>query len=109
MSESYQDFVCGWLAFSIGTISLTCSLTTLFLIYRMKQWNGYMLMLTSLVCCQIPYDIGHMLEIGDSYSACLATKFFNYVSGLSVAFWTNIISYIVLYVTLQSRSFNIYA
>ncbi len=75
----------------------------------MKQWNGYMLLLTSLVCCQIPYDIGHILEIGDSFAACLATKFLNYLSGLSVAFWTNIISYIVLYVTLKSRSVNIYA
>lgn len=62
------------------------------------KFNGYLLLIVSMTCCQMFYDLGYILSVSTNYSICVTTYFLTYFGGLSVSIWTNIISFIVYYV-----------
>ena len=105
--SDYQNFVTGWLTFCVAFISFCCSLIILFLIYKLKRWNGYLLLVASLVTVQILFDISHILYVDPTYDACIAIRFFEVLSGLSVSIWTNIITFVAFYTAMYYRLVDI--
>lgn len=92
----------------MAMVSLCCSLVTLYLIYYMKIRNGYLLLISSMTVCQVIYDINFIQGIIPGYANCVIWNVFNILGGLSVSIWSNIISYVALYVIVEIRSMNIY-
>ena len=68
------------------------------------KFNGYLLLILSMACCQILYDLNYMLGISNSYSGCLAWHFLDILGGLSVSMWTNILSFIIYYIVTFIKS-----
>ncbi len=108
MTTNHQIEVSDWTGFSFAVVSLICSLTTLLLIYLMRVWNGYLLLITSMTAFQVLYDINYILGAVPTYAACATWNFLDILGGLSVTLWTNIISFIVMFVVMKIRSFNIF-
>lgn len=61
-----------------------------------------------MTVCQVVYDINFIQGIIPGYANCVIWNVFNIFGGLSVAIWSNIISYVALYVIVEIRSMNIY-
>jgi hypothetical protein len=106
-ADYYFIYVRDWLEFAIGMLSLLCSLMTLLIIYKMKTWNGNLLLITSLTIFQVCYDINFMLGICPGFAACVIWHILDVFGGLAVAFTTNVISFTVLYVVHFIESVNI--
>ena len=70
----------------------------------LTKFNGYLLLILSMACCQILYDLNYMLGISYSYSGCMAWHFLDILGGLSVSLWTNILSFIVYYIVTFIKS-----
>lgn len=100
----YQTNVVNWLQFSIALLSLCCSIMTLFLIYYMRIRNGYFLLITSMTIFQLIYDFNFTLAVIKGYENCVAWHFLDYLGGLSFSFWSNIVSYVALYIVVKIRS-----
>lgn len=103
-----QINTCNWIYFSLATLSLICTLTTLFLIHYMGIRNGYLLLITSMTVCQIIYDINFIQGVIPGYYNCVIWNVFDILGGLSVALWSNVISYVAMHVIINVRSMNIY-
>ena len=68
------------------------------------KFNGYLLLILSMACCQILYDLNYILGISDTYSGCLTWHFLDMLGGLSVPLWTNILSFIIYYIVTFIKS-----
>jgi hypothetical protein len=103
-----QIHICNWIGFSFGLFSLVCSLITLALIYKMDKNNGYLRLIASTTVFQILYDVNYVLGVDYSVPSCIAWHFLDILGGLSVAIWTNIVSFIILYVVANIKSVDIF-
>eukprot|EP01035_Chromulina_nebulosa_P035121 gene35121-47194_t len=72
------------------------------------KFNGYLLLIVSMTCFQVFYDLGYMLYIAKNYSLCVLANFLSVFCGLCVTIWTNIISFIIYYVVTYVSSLDIY-
>jgi hypothetical protein len=61
-----------------------------------------------MTVCQVFYDVNYILGAVPGYVACATWNFLDILGGLSVTLWTNIISFIVMFVVMKIRSFNIF-
>lgn len=92
----------------LATVSLVATLITLYLIYDMNRWNGYMLLIFNLTLFQALYDVSFYFLMAFRNSACFQIfTFLATFSGLSVSLWTNIISCVLFYIVMRMRSFHI--
>jgi hypothetical protein len=107
MSE--RLFTASVLAILFSALSLLCSFINVVLIHVMQQWNGFLAVLYSMAFCQILYDATFYLTSDTTISptAVAVWSFCQAVGGLSVTFWTNVLSAVVLYVVSQRTRFNI--
>lgn len=114
----------------VGSISFTCNLLTLMLIYRSNKWGGYILLLLSLTITQMIYDVNYILRVIQTETVCYTTMFLGklfifsflifyinswfifYLSGtyagLSASFWTNILAFVITYTIIKTKSINIF-
>jgi len=89
-------------------LSFLCSLLTLRLIYVMKTWNGYILLIVSLSLAQLLYDLGFLLiPLVSLVNITGLLTFISCFAGLMASFWTNVISLIVLYIVLRLSTVDI--
>ena len=75
-----------------------------FIIKNQTKFNGYLLIIVCLTCCQALYDIGYILAVVYEYNICVLYHFLDVVGGLGVTLWTNILSFIIYYVVTYIRS-----
>lgn len=68
------------------------------------KFSGYLLLIVSMALCQILYDFSYMIRVVKQYPNCLVSYFLTWLGGLSVAIWSNIISFIIYYVVTYIRS-----
>lgn len=68
------------------------------------KFNGYLLIIASMSCCQILYDLNYMLGITSTFAGCVAWHFLDMLGGLSVTIWTNILSFIIYFVVTFIQS-----
>lgn len=104
----YQYDVAGWVAFAFSFVSFACSILTLIILRRMSVWNGYMLLIFSMAFSQMVYDISYLIRVSPGYEMCVVWHFLGILGGLGSSLWTNCLSFVVLYVLLNIRSFNIF-
>jgi hypothetical protein len=97
-----------WVEFGCSALSLICSFLTIFVIAYMRQWNGYLLLIVNMVFFQIIYDVNFLLGVYPSYQACVVWNFLDVLGGLSVSFWTNVLSFVVMYIVISIKSFDIF-
>ena len=69
-----------------------------------SKFSGYFLLIVSMALCQILYDFSYMLRVVKQYPNCLVSYFLTWLGGLSVAIWSNILSFIIYYVVTYIRS-----
>jgi hypothetical protein len=104
----FQQHVVNMLSFSFGLLGFCCSATTLLLIYNIKKWNGYLVILTSMTICQVLYDMNYVLRIVEQPVSCYVVMFLDILGGLGVSFWTNILAFAITYTVISCSSINIF-
>jgi hypothetical protein len=57
---------------------------------------------------QILYDINFLQSIIPGYENCIAWHVLDYLGGLSFSIWSNILSFVVLYIVVKIRSLDIF-
>jgi hypothetical protein len=97
-----------WILFSFALLSLICTVLTFLIIQRMKLWNGYMLIVISMVCFQFMYDLSFLIRVAPGYQACLTWQAIGNMGGLGVSFWTNVLALVVVFVLVNIKSISIY-
>lgn len=100
------------LSAGIAYVSLFCTLLTLFVIYDMNKWNGYMRLVFNLSVCQCFTDFTFILC---SYSLHKnitlfdpARNFFFTFGCITVSMWTNLMSCILFNVVIYRRNLNVH-
>jgi hypothetical protein len=68
------------------------------------KFSGYLLLIVSMTCCQVFYDLGYMMYVPNNYSVCMLANFLTFFCGLSVTIWTNVISFVIYYVVMYMSS-----
>lgn len=85
-------------------LSLLASSLTIFLIHAVGRWNGYMRLIYAMTLCQIIYDLNFFLLPGNDIALMsFMNVFLSTFGGLSVTFFTNVLSVIVVYVVKNQR------
>lgn len=92
---------------TVASVSLFLSLLTIFLIYSMKRWNGYLQLILNLTIAQCMYDISVIMSVGKGLIVHRTFAFLRICFGLASTFWTNVISIIIVYVVIYMEIFNI--
>jgi len=96
-----------WISFSISVISFICTLSTLLIIRKMKKWNGYLLLISTMTTFQLLYDINYMLGVVPTYETCVIWNFLDILGGLGNSFTSNVISFTMIYVVYKTKAFDI--
>jgi hypothetical protein len=107
--SSGRLFVASVIAIVFSSFSFICSLLNLMLIAVMRQWNGFLAILCSMAVCQMIYDGTFYLsyDTNINYTASAWWSFFQAFGGLSVTFWTNVLSAVICYVIMTRNKFDI--
>lgn len=108
-SYSQSELIVGAVLVLVTIISLICSILNIWLIYDMKLWSGYLLLVLSLALCQVTYDISFMLWpcYYQNLDCQIAMNVFSDFGGFSATLWTNVMSFVFLSVVVYFRSFDI--
>lgn len=91
-----------------ASFSLIAEFLTLFLIHKIKKWNGFMLLIYAMTLCSIIFDIYFYFEFSQNITTYDVGLFIGAFGGLSVTIWTNIISSILLYSISMMTFVDIY-
>ena len=111
MSDGFSNtqLTAGAILLILAFLSLTSTMTTLYLMYDMKRRNGYLLLIFNLTVCQIFYDAPFFLVPFYSVGDVLTTANFLFTfAGLAVALWTNVVSFVLYNIVKYLQSFDIY-
>jgi hypothetical protein len=98
------------LALSATIISTSASLIMLWLIIKMKKWNGHLLLITTMTAFQTLYDISFysaMVDVHNVY-VTVSSNVAQIVGGMASAFLSNVIAGLAFYVILYRQSFPIF-
>jgi hypothetical protein len=100
------------IAVVIASISLICTLLTLFLIYDLNRWNTYMRIIFHLTLCQLIYDLAfYMFPFHDKSDnvAYFQTQLFLFSLGsVAVSLWVNLISCSLYSVVVYQENLEIH-
>jgi hypothetical protein len=97
-----------WILFAFAGLSWLATVVNLIIIKRLRMWNGYLLLITSMAVFQLIYDTSFMMRVIPGYKPCLAWHMMGNIGGIGSSFWTNIMCFILLYVLLKVRSVSIF-
>jgi hypothetical protein len=98
MEFTIVELLAGAILFGMTIISVYCSSMLLYIVSGMPKWNGYLVLVFSMTVCELIYDSTFFLMLGyhNRYVFHVISFLFGF-GGLSVAFWSNILSGILLY------------
>lgn len=89
---------------SVSDVKITDSKSPSFSDHSGPKFSGYLLLIVSMAVCQILYDLSYILRVVKQYPNCLVSYFLTWLGGLSVAIWSNILSFIIFYVVTKIKS-----
>jgi hypothetical protein len=95
------------LLLGLSVVNLLASLLTLWLIFKMKQYNGYMYMVLSMTLAQAAFDANLFLFESKNEDSQLANIFFGVWCGTAAALWSLIICVVTTYIISSRKYFNI--
>ena len=89
-------------------LSTLCTICAIYLIYAMKKWNGYIILVLSLIVCQLIYNITFVF-VGcyDEVTCQALMNLFAIFAGVATALWTNVISILIAYIVIYLKSLDI--
>lgn len=98
----------GILIFTIcAAVNVVASLLTLYLIYKLKKYNGYMLMIFSMTMAQLSYDASlFMFNIKTDLSYYIQS-FLGIFCGTASAIWSLVISLVLTYIVVTRKYIDI--
>lgn len=101
-------FYAGLIVISVSTISIICSLLTVFILHTLQTWNGYVLLVYAVAVSQFFYDASFYFLIprNNNDMFCIY-RAWNSTSGIAVILWINVMSSLVLYTTCYLVSFRV--
>jgi hypothetical protein len=110
-NKAFADYgdvsiACAYLVIILAILSIIASLCTLYLIYVIGRWNGFLLLILTMTVCSMIYDTTFISEFDFRESSFRYTVFGSIWMGLAVTFWTNVYSGIVYYVVYRIKSVN---
>jgi hypothetical protein len=92
---------------SADSVSIICSLLTLWTIYRVNRWNGYTKLIFHLAFAQLLYDLSTLLvPIPGSLSYSIYVGYRS-IFGLVTTLLTNVIAITVSYTVAKFRAFEV--
>jgi hypothetical protein len=92
---------------SADSVSITCSLLTLWTIYRVNRWNGYTKLIFHLAFAQLLYDLSTLLvPVPGSLSYSIYVGYRS-IFGLITTLLTNIIAVTVSYTVAKFHAFEV--
>lgn len=92
---------------SCAALSVTCSLLTLWIIFQIKRWNGYIHMIVNLAIAQMMYDLSMVLVPFDNTTITVVYVGWRCIFGLAATFWTNIISCVIAYAVWYRQALDV--
>jgi hypothetical protein len=98
----------GILIFTIcAAVNVIASILTLYLIYKLKKYNGYMLMIFSMTMAQLSYDTSlFMFNIKTDLSYYIQS-FLGIFCGTAAALWSLVISIVLTYIVIRRKYVDI--
>jgi hypothetical protein len=94
----------------IGSIiSSFASIFMLYMIKRLKIWNGHILLLTTMTIFQLIYDITFfpgVINLGNNYVA-VVSNVIQLFSGIASSLISNVLAFITFYIINYKKRFNI--
>ena len=89
------NFAMYGLQIAVGSISIICGIANLLLIYHMKIWNQFILLIVHLAFSQLVFDMTALLYFCDPSTnrVCYPIVYgaLAYYMGIVVTLWTNVI------------------
>jgi hypothetical protein len=105
--SDHDYYIAEWISFSLSIFSLCCTVMTLVIIQRMRKRSGYVYLISIMTSFQLLYDVNFILRPAPSYPTCLIWNFLDVLGGLGNAFFSNVISWTIIYVVYKVKSYNI--
>lgn len=90
----------------LAIVSILCSWVTILVIYKMKRFNGLLLLIANLAFSQSMYDLSILMQVGTG-NVVVAYYALRTFFGLTTTFLTNVISFIVLYLVFWIKVFDV--
>lgn len=103
----YTETLPGCIVAILGIIS---SIATLLLIKFLKNWNGYLFIITAMTFSQIVFESSFLfLSFSDAtdHWSIQASEFLNSFGLISVILWTNVLSFIAFIVAKNHKTINV--
>lgn len=94
----------------VSIIGIICSISTLLLIKSLKNWNGYLFIITAMTLCQIVFESSFIFitfSDADDEWTVHASIFLNTFGLIAVTLWTNVLSYIAFRVAKDLKTINV--
>jgi hypothetical protein len=93
----------------VALLSSIASFLTLYVIHQLGKLNGYLILVYSMTVCQIIYDLSFFFFPGYKVRGVFSViQVLTSFGGISVAIWTNVLSGVVLYISIFHRSIDIW-
>jgi hypothetical protein len=92
----------------VSCISLFFEFIILWLIHKIKRWNGFMVLIYTMTICNMFYDSFFLFYVQDNSFTYEVEIFLGSYGGLSVTIWTNVISFILFYTITTLQTVDIY-
>ena len=95
---------------SFSVIALLCSITILILIKKMGQWNPQISLIWWMSVCQCTYDASFFGYISQTENKVIyeTSAFFQLFGGVSVTLFTNVITFLLLYVIVYRKNLDVF-
>lgn len=104
------NYIFGTCLMTMALVSTISSVLTLCIIHQLRKFSGYLVLVYSMTVCQIIYDLSFFFFSGYQIKTVYSViQFLTCFGGISVAIWTNILSGVVLYISMYFKSVEIWA
>lgn len=108
MSPPTQVLIIGVFFIAISFVSAIASGLTIWLIYDMKNWSGYILLVFSLSVSQLIYELGLLLNACYGQYYCnLLEKVITLYGGIATSCWSNLMSFVLLAIVAFMKTPNV--
>jgi hypothetical protein len=97
-----------WVQLIMASFSILAGCTTLWILYDMNKWTGFLYLVATLSVCQMTYDIGFFFRANSEDPVfTIAWYILQCGGGLATTLMTNVIAYIVANIAMTLRSYDI--
>lgn len=107
-SNQHQVFVS--LVLVAAVVGIVCDLFMMYLIRKMKAWNGHILLILTITVFQLLYDVSFFPAVVNTgyYNLFLTASVCQFVGGIASSIFSNCVAFVALYVVYYKKAFDIF-